>query len=189
MAGRCAWWCLVCISGRARSGSAAWNCWQKAGAASGSATATIIMPPRGRRNATPPPGSSADVPSRSDHNGRPLTRRELLRRSAVIAAGALAGPALAQWLPAGGERRFAETQGVDVRGLPAEITPNTDFYIVSKNPPGFDPDLDSALWRLDRAGRTQPLRLTYRQLVALQSLQTYHTLESTNNEVRVNLIR
>jgi len=128
------------------------------------------------------------VPSRSDHDGRALTRRELLRRSAVIAAGALAGPALAQWLPAGGGRRFAEAQGVEVRGLPAEITPNTDFYIVSKNPPGFDPDLDSALWRLEVAGRTQPLRLTYRELVALPSVQRYHTLECISNEVGGNLI-
>src|SRR5256712_1053799 len=188
MAGRCAWWCLVCISGGARGGSAAWSCWQKTAAVSGSATATIIMPTRGRRNAPPPPGSSADVPSRSDHDAPALTRRELLRRSAVMAAGALAGPALAQWVRAGGGQRFAQAQGVDVRGLPAEITPNSDFYIVSKNPPGFDPDLDSALWRLEVAGRTQPLRLTYRELVALPSVQRYHTLECISNEVGGNLI-
>src|SRR3989442_2658513 len=188
MAGRCAWWCLVCISGRARSGSAAWSCWQKTGAVSGSATATIIMPTRGRRNAPPPPGSSGHVPRRSDHHAPALPRRELLRRSAVMAAGALAGPALAQWLRAGGGQRFAQAQGVDVRGLPAEITPNSDFYIVSKNPPGFDPDLDSSLWRLEIAGRTQPLRLAYRELVALPSVQRDHTLECISNEVGGNLI-
>src|SRR3989475_6583885 len=187
MAGRCAWWCLVCISGRARSGSAAWSCWQKTGGVSGSAKATSIQPPLGRRTATPPPGSSADVPSRSDQDAPALTRRELLRRSAVMAAGALAGPALAQWLRAGGQR-FAQAQGVDVRGLPAEITPNSDFYIVSKNPPGFDPDLDAALWRLEVAGRTQPLRLTYRELVGLPSVQRDHTLECISNEVGGNLI-
>src|SRR3989442_7803097 len=182
MAGRCAWWCLVCISGRAPSGSAAWSCWRKTGAASGSATATIIMPTRGRRNATPPPGSSADVPSRPEHDGRALTRRELLQRSAVIAAGALAGPAVAQWLRAGGGQRFAQAQGVDGRGLPAEITTNSDFYIVSKNPPGVDPDPDAAPWRLEVAGRTPPLRLSYRELVALPSLQRSHTLDCIGND-------
>src|SRR2546428_4698510 len=146
MAGRCAWWCLVCISGRAPSGSAAWSCWRKTGAASGSATATIIMPTRGRRNATPPPGSSADVPSRPEHDGRALTRRELLQRSAVIAAGALAGPALAQWLRAGGGQRFAPAPGGHVRGPPAEITPHSDLYIVSQNPPGVGPTLDAGRW-------------------------------------------
>ncbi|TMJ13258.1 MAG: hypothetical protein E6G98_00750 [Bacillati bacterium ANGP1] len=156
-------------------------------AASGNGTATTITPIRGRRNATPLPGSSAGVSSRPRHHGPELTRRELLRRSAVLAAGALAGPALAQWVR-GTRQNLAAAQGVEVRGLPAEVTPTGEFYIVSKNPPGFDPDLDASLWRLEVAGRTQPLRLSYRELLALPSMERSHTLECISNEVGGNLI-
>jgi len=127
------------------------------------------------------------VSSRPRHDGPELTRRELLRRSAVLAAGALAGPALAQWVR-GTRQNLAAAQGVEVRGLPAEVTPTGEFYIVSKNPPGFDPDLDASLWRLEVAGRTQPLRLSYRELLALPSMERYHTLECISNEVGGNLI-
>lgn len=119
---------------------------------------------------------------------RELTRRELLRRSALLAAGALAGPAVAQRLRTSRWQALALAQGVEVRGLPLEVTPTSDFYIVSKNPPGFDPDLDGALWRLEIIGRTQPLRLSYRELTALPWVQRHHTLECISNEVGGNLI-
>ena len=105
----------------------------------------------------------------------------------MLAAGALAGPALAQWVR-GTRQNLAAAQGVEVRGLPAEVTPTGEFYIVSKNPPGFDPDLDASLWRLEVAGRTQPLRLSYRELLALPSMERSHTLECISNEVGGNLI-
>ncbi len=120
--------------------------------------------------------------------GRRVTRRELLRRSALIAAGALVGPAAAPWVRAGGPPIVALAQGVEVRGLPPEVTPNTDFYLVSKNPPGFDPDLDAALWRLEVVGRARSLRLSHNELIALPSVQRYHTLECISNEAGGNLI-
>lgn len=127
------------------------------------------------------------MPSSVNSDGSGLTRRTLLRRSAALAAAALAGPALARWAR-GASQLVAIAQGVEVRGLPAEVTPTGDFYIVSKNPPGFDPDLDASLWRLEVIGRSQPLRLGYRELLALPAVQRYHTLECISNEVGGNLI-
>ncbi len=81
-----------------------------------------------------------------------LTRRELLRRSALLATGALVGPSLARWALGGGRQVVAFAQGVTVRGLPPEVTPNSEFYLVSKNPPGFDPQLDASRWHLEVGG-------------------------------------
>src|SRR5207244_12962967 len=58
----------------------------------------------------------------------------------------------------------------------------------SRDQPGFDPELDASLWRLEVAGRTQPVRLSYRELLALPSMERYHTLECISNEVGGNLI-
>ncbi len=117
-----------------------------------------------------------------------VTRRELLRRSALIAAGSLVGSELARWALAGGRREIASAQGVTVQGLPPEVTPNSQFYLVSKNPPGFDPVIDAAKWRLEVAGRGGPMRLSYQELRALPSVERFHTLECISNEVGGNLI-
>jgi len=117
-----------------------------------------------------------------------MTRRELLRRSARIAAGAVVGSSLAQWMIAGGRQIQVLAQGVAVRGLPAEITPNGEFYIVSKNPPGFDPHLDASRWRLEVAGRTRPMQFTYDDIRALPAVERHHTLECISNEIGGNLI-
>jgi DMSO/TMAO reductase YedYZ molybdopterin-dependent catalytic subunit len=123
--------------------------------------------------------------SRDDASG--LTRREVLRRSAFVAAGALLGPALAPWISADGARAFA--QGVAVHGLPSEVTPNSEFYLVSKNPPGFDPEVDASRWRLELAGRvTRPMQFTYDEIRALPSIEQYHTLECISNEIGGTLI-
>ncbi len=118
-----------------------------------------------------------------------LTRRELLRRSALIATGALAGSSLARWALAGGRQVQVLAQGVAVRGLPPAVTPNSEFYIVSKNPPGFDPELDASRWRLEVAGRvTRPMEFRYDEIRALPSVERHHTLECISNEIGGNLI-
>src|SRR3990170_962990 len=80
-----------------------------------------------------------------------VSRRELLRRSLVLAFGGLAGSALGRWLGAAGRRGVAHAQGIfsRIRGLPPEVTPTHQFYVVSKNPPGFDPVLEEATWQLE----------------------------------------
>lgn len=117
-----------------------------------------------------------------------VTRRELLRRSALIAAGTLVGSELARWALAGGRAQVAFAQGVTVQGLPPDVTPNDQFYVVSKNPPGFDPVIDARKWRLEVAGRSGPLRLSYDELRALPAVERFHTLQCISNEVGGNLI-
>ncbi len=118
-----------------------------------------------------------------------LTRRALLARSALIATGALVGSSLARWALAGGRQAQAVAQGVDVHGFPPEVTSNSDFYIVSKNPPGFDPELDASRWHLEVAGRvTRPMQFRYDEIRALPAVERYHTLECISNEIGGNLI-
>jgi len=123
-----------------------------------------------------------------EEGGDGVTRRELLRRSALIAAGTLMGSELARWALAGGRAEIAFAQGVTVQGLPPDVTPNDQFYVVSKNPPGFDPVIDARKWRLEVAGRSGPLRLSYSELRALPAVERFHTLQCISNEVGGNLI-
>src|SRR3989304_3270290 len=66
-----------------------------------------------------------------------VSRRELLRRSLVLAFGVLAGSALGRWLGAagGGTAAYAQEFFSRGRGLPPAVTPTHPFYVVSKNPP------------------------------------------------------
>jgi DMSO/TMAO reductase YedYZ molybdopterin-dependent catalytic subunit len=66
---------------------------------------------------------------------------------------------------------------------PTEITPVTDFYVVSKNL-GGDPVVDQASWRLVLPGRS----LTYDQLSALAVHELELTLECISNEIGGSLI-
>lgn len=120
-----------------------------------------------------------------------ITRRELLRRSMLVATGVMAGSALAQWIVATGRQAVVLAQGLfaRVQGLPAEVTSNDEFYVVSKNPPGFDPVVDVRKWKLEVAGLVgQPAQLTYDELRAFPSVERYHTLECISNEVGGDLI-
>lgn len=129
---------------------------------------------------------------RNDPNpSNELTRRQLLRRAALLSVAAAAGPAVARMLSAAGGDAVAYAQGLfdSIKGLPAEVTSNKDFYVVSKNPPGFDPIVNVDRWSLEIAGLvSRPTKLTYNTLRALPSVQRYHTLECISNEVGGNLI-
>lgn len=74
------------------------------------------------------------------------------------------------------------------RGLTPAITPNADFYVVSKN--FVDPVVNATNWTLEVGGplATKPLRLTYDQLRALPSVSHYVTLECISNDVGGHLI-
>ncbi len=125
----------------------------------------------------------------SDADG--ITRRELLHRSVVIVAGAVAGTTLARAITVAGRQAVALAQSVfqKIKGLPPEVTPTKDFYIVSKNPFGFDPVLDAAKWSLDIGGLVpRPQRLTYEEIKALPAVERYHTLECISNEIGGDLI-
>src|SRR3989304_5694539 len=120
-----------------------------------------------------------------------VSRRELLRRSLVLAWGGLAGSALGRWLGAAGRQTVAYAQDFfsRIRGLPPEVTPTHQFYVVSKNPPGFDPVLEEATWQLEGRGRQKkPLVLGLAQLKAMPAVRRPHTLECISNEVGGELI-
>jgi len=81
-------------------------------------------------------------------------------------------------------RRFATALAMkEGSRTPTEITPVSDFYVVSKNI-GGDPVVDASTWRLNLPGRS----LTYDELLALPSHELELTLECISNEIGGTLI-
>ena len=132
---------------------------------------------------------SFDTAEHSREGG--ISRRKFLRRSLALLVGTLTGSALVESVMAAGRKTVAVAQTLFERakGLPPEITPNLDFYIVSKNPPGFDPVVDGQKWRLEIRGLVdKPIRLSYDEIRAMPSVSRPHTLECISNEVGGDLI-
>jgi DMSO/TMAO reductase YedYZ molybdopterin-dependent catalytic subunit len=120
-----------------------------------------------------------------------LSRRELLQRALLLVLAGGAGAAAARWVQHGAARTTAVAQSIFARitDLPPEITPNDRFYVVSKNPPGFDPELEADKWLLQVGGLVgSPARITYPQLRAMPAVEQLQTLECISNEVGGDLI-
>src|SRR3989475_185876 len=120
-----------------------------------------------------------------------VTRREPLSRAVTVVIASAAGGAAAQWRQIALRRATAAAQSLfaRVQGLPSEITPNDRFYIVSKNPPGFDPVVEVAKWSLDIGGLvSKPVRLSFEDLRAMPAIEQVQTLECISNEVGGDLI-
>lgn len=120
-----------------------------------------------------------------------ITRREMLSRAVVIVAASAAGTSAAQWIGTMARRAAAAAQSsfARVKNLPPEITSNDQFYVVSKNPPGFDPVVEVSKWSLQVTGLVpQPLRLTYDELKQIPSVEQFQTLECISNEVGGDLV-
>jgi DMSO/TMAO reductase YedYZ molybdopterin-dependent catalytic subunit len=128
-------------------------------------------------------------PRRDERVG--LSRREFLTRS-LLSAGVMAGlGTVLQWAGATAARAGAAVQTLfqRIKGLPAEVTPNDKFYVVSKNPAGLDPKVDAAKWSLEITGLVgTPVKLTYDQIRAMPAVTRHHTLECISNEVGGDLI-
>ncbi|HXF82981.1 MAG TPA: molybdopterin-dependent oxidoreductase [bacterium] len=119
-----------------------------------------------------------------------VTRREVLRRGLMLAFAA-ASTTAARWLVSVGDgaRAFAQSIFARVKDLPPEITPNDRFYVVSKNPPGFDPVLNADRWSLEVGGLVAgPLKLSYEQIRLFPAVEQFQTLECISNEVGGDLI-
>ncbi len=130
----------------------------------------------------------AGAPKGSDTG---LTRREVVSRAVGIVLASASGGAAAQWLVVAMRRAAVSAQSLfsRIKGLPPEITPNEQFYVVSKNPPSFDPVVSVARWSLEVAGLvSRPLRLTYDDLKAMLPVEQVQTLECISNEVGGDLI-
>jgi DMSO/TMAO reductase YedYZ molybdopterin-dependent catalytic subunit len=120
-----------------------------------------------------------------------VTRRHLLGRGVLTLVAATLGAGAARWLVGTWLKATAAAQSAFARvtGLPPEVTPTDQFYIVSKNPPGFDPVLDARRWSLEVGGLVgRPIKLTYDELRALPAVEQYQTLECISNEVGGDLI-
>lgn len=120
-----------------------------------------------------------------------ITRREALSRAALVGLAAAGGASIAKWALAAASAATALAQDLfaRIKGLPAEITPTDRFYVVSKNPPGFDPQIAAGKWSLEVTGKVgKPMRLTYDEVRAMNSVEQLQTLECISNEVGGDLI-
>jgi DMSO/TMAO reductase YedYZ molybdopterin-dependent catalytic subunit len=133
-----------------------------------------------------------DRPQLAESTERLVGRRRLMRGIgyAVVAVGLydMGRSLLESWLQSG-SGRVSGGDGAfpNITGLAREVTPNTDFYKVSKNP--FDPLVDTARWRLEIAGMVDnALSLSYDEIKALPYVEQYATLECIDNQVGGNLI-
>jgi DMSO/TMAO reductase YedYZ molybdopterin-dependent catalytic subunit len=144
------------------------------------------------RSAAPfAPGATGRGTSGSEPPGpATMTRRDALRRSAMHAAAVLAGTRWAMWLSDAASRVAAAAAQVFtmLKGMPPEVTPNSQFYQVSKN--AFDPTVDVARWALEVKGLvTKPLKLTLQEFKsAAPAVERYQTFECISNEVGGDLI-
>src|SRR5256886_10966907 len=100
-------------------------------------TALIVM--QSRRTATGTPASGC------------VTRPEVLSRTATILIPAASRISASHWVLTAVHRATAAVPRAFAPrpGLPPEITGNEQFYVVSKNPPGFDPVVEVARLALD----------------------------------------
>jgi DMSO/TMAO reductase YedYZ molybdopterin-dependent catalytic subunit len=75
-----------------------------------------------------------------------------------------------------------------IRGMPPEVTPNNQFYQISKNV--LDPTVDVAKWTLEIKGLvTKPLKLTLQDFKnAGPAVERHQTFECISNEVGGDLI-
>ncbi len=117
-------------------------------------------------------------------------RRDLLRRSALAVLAVSAGARLGAWAAAAGTRAAAWAAAAFrlVKGMPPEVTPNGQWYQVSKN--FFDPTVDVSRWSLEVKGLVEkPLRLSLPELEkAAPPVERYQTFECISNEVGGDLI-
>jgi DMSO/TMAO reductase YedYZ molybdopterin-dependent catalytic subunit len=123
--------------------------------------------------------------------GGGVARREFLARSVGMGAALVGAGAAVAWVKAGIAAAAAAAASIfqRIQGLPPEVTPNGQFYVISKNPMGLDPRLDGRRWRLDIAGLVgRPLTLSLDDIKAMPALSRYHTLACISNEVGGDLI-
>jgi len=119
-----------------------------------------------------------------------VTRRDVLRRSAIVLVAAAAGGRCVTWIGGAASRVAAAAAQAFalVKGMPPEVTPNGQFYQISKN--FFDPTVDVGKWTLDVKGSvSKPLKLTLDEFKkAAPAVERYQTFECISNEVGGDLI-
>ncbi len=143
----------------------------------------------GRPASSPPAPAPREVGAHPER-GEVITRRDVMRRSVIVLVAAAAGTRGARWIghAASGVAAAAARAFTLVTGMPPEVTPNNQFYQISKN--FFDPTVDTARWTLEVKGLVaKPLKLTLEELrKAGPAVERYQTFECISNEVGGDLI-
>ncbi len=122
--------------------------------------------------------------------GQAVTRRDMMRRSVIPVVAVALGTRWAMWIRyAASHVAAAAAQAFTLlRGMPPEVTPNDQFYQISKNV--LDPTVDVAKWTLEVKGFvTKPLKLTLQDFKnAGPAVERHQTFECISNEVGGDLI-
>ncbi len=155
------------------------------------AVLVVVGPPRAHgRPASSPPAPAPRDACAQPAEGEGITRRDVLRRSAIVLVAAAAGARCATWIGHAVSRVAAATAQAFtlVKGMPPEVTPNDQFYQISKN--FFDPTVDVDKWTLEVTGLVaKPLKLTLEEFKkAGPAVERYQTFECISNEVGGDLI-
>ena len=121
-----------------------------------------------------------------------VSRRRVIRGVwyAVIAVGAwdVSRQLFGSWYFSNGSRvRGGDGRFPNIDNLALEVTPNEDFYQVSKN--AFDPQVEPRGWRLSVTGLVEnSLELTWDDLHQMPFVEQYATLACISNQVGGDLI-
>ncbi|HSO74773.1 MAG TPA: molybdopterin-dependent oxidoreductase [Blastocatellia bacterium] len=121
-----------------------------------------------------------------------VSRRRVIRGVwyTVIAVGAwdVSRQLLGSWFFSSGSRvRGGDGLFPNIDNLALEVTPNADFYQVSKN--AFDPQVEPRSWRLSLTGLVEnSLDLTYDEFRGMPFVEQYATLACISNQVGGDLI-
>ncbi|MBI2855434.1 MAG: molybdopterin-dependent oxidoreductase, partial [Chloroflexi bacterium] len=115
----------------------------------------------------------------------PQGRRYFLKWATLGVAALAVGTYAARLLVERGPSTTAG--GISSEGMPLEVTPNEEFYTVSKN--FVDPAVPQSGWELRVEGLVErPFSLSYEELKALPWVEEYITLECISNRVGGGLI-
>ncbi len=127
----------------------------------------------------------AEQVSESAINGTSVPRRAFIANIAMVTGGiALWGLAVKAFV----FKPVPQLGLKDEEGMQAEVTPNADFYTVSKN--FANPEIDVSEWRLQIGGLVErPRSFALNEILALpNTVEQYGTLECISNEVGGDLI-
>lgn len=148
----------------------------------------LVRPPGARLVAAEDSTRAVRIPDGQARDA--MTRRDALRHSVVVLAAAALGTRCAVWIGDAASRvAAAATQAFALlKGMPPEVTPNGQFYQISKN--FFDPTVDTAKWTLEVKGQVaKPLKLSLEEFKkAAPAVERYQTFECISNEIGGDLI-
>jgi DMSO/TMAO reductase YedYZ molybdopterin-dependent catalytic subunit len=127
------------------------------------------------------------TPAGQPVTSRPLTRRDFVQRAIFGLAALVIGGAAVSGLTRRSGAAAQSNGRIGNDDLPPEITPNGDFYKVSKN--FADPHVSQIGWSLQIAGLvTNPYSLTFDEIRAMPAITDYRTLTCISNEIGGDLI-